>query len=122
MLDAVVTGLPPHRGRAEADHAMKYAGKYAGDRRFAENIALAQAFARDPAIASGITGNAICRLTNPENYLSATEDYIDRVMAAARGSGAPQALSQERPQALSQERLPPAPDSVMLGTHACVTR
>lgn len=80
MAEAVMMGLAPHLGRESAHHAVKHGC----DLALAERIPLDAALARDPAVSSRLDSAAISRLTEPENYLGATQDYIDRVIATAR--------------------------------------
>ena len=53
----------------------------------AETIPLAEALARDRAVATRLDRAAIERLTDPAHYLGSTKAFIDRVLAAARGMG-----------------------------------
>ena len=83
MSEAVMMGLAPHLERKVVHHAVKHTRDIA----LAEGIPLTQALAHDSTIASQFDSRAISRLTQPANYLGATQDYIDRVTAAARASG-----------------------------------
>jgi 3-carboxy-cis,cis-muconate cycloisomerase len=77
--EAVMMGLAPHIGRGEAHHAVKHAC----DAALAEGIGLADALAREPAIAGRLDRAAIERLTDPVRYLGSADAFIDRVLRAA---------------------------------------
>jgi 3-carboxy-cis,cis-muconate cycloisomerase len=77
--EAVMMGLAPVVGRGEAHHAVKQACDVA----LAENISLADALARDRAVASRLDRAAIENLLEPANYLGSTQGFINRVLAAA---------------------------------------
>jgi 3-carboxy-cis,cis-muconate cycloisomerase len=77
--EAVMMGLAPLLGRGEAHHVVKHAC----DAALAENISLADALARDPAVSSRLDRPAIDKLIDPANYLGSTQGFIDRVIAAA---------------------------------------
>ncbi len=79
VAEAVMMGLAPQLGRAEAHHAVKHACDIA----LRENIPLADALSREPAIASKLCRAEIERLTDPANYLGSTDAFIDRVLALA---------------------------------------
>ena len=79
VAEAVMMGLAPQLGRAEAHHAVKHACDIA----LRENIPLADALSREPAIAGRLTRADIERLTDPANYLGSTDAFIDRVLALA---------------------------------------
>ena len=79
VAEAVMMGLAPQLGRAEAHHVVKHAC----DVVLAENIDLADALAREPAVASRLDRAAIARLTDPANYLGSADTFIDRVLASA---------------------------------------
>jgi 3-carboxy-cis,cis-muconate cycloisomerase len=81
VAEAVMMGLAPHLGRAEAHHVVKHAC----DAALTEGIALADALAREPAVADKLDRAAIERLTDPARYLGSTSVFIDRVLHAARG-------------------------------------
>jgi len=80
VAEAVMMGLAPHIGRGEAHHVVKHAC----DAALAETIPLADALAREPAVASRLDRAAIERLTDPGHYLGSADGFIDRVLAAAR--------------------------------------
>jgi len=80
MAEAVMMGLAPLLGRAAAHDAVHHACDVA----LAEEIGLAEALGREPAVAERLDAEAIARLTNPENYLGSTQAFIDRALAAAR--------------------------------------
>jgi 3-carboxy-cis,cis-muconate cycloisomerase len=80
VAEAVMMGLAPHIGRGEAHHVVKHACDIA----LAERVPLADALARDPAVASRFDRAAIERLTDPAHYLGAADAFIDRVLEAAR--------------------------------------
>jgi 3-carboxy-cis,cis-muconate cycloisomerase len=73
-------GLAPYIGRGEAHHVVKHAC----DAALAETIPLADALAREPAVASRLDRAGIERLTDPGHYLGSADGFIDRVLAAAR--------------------------------------
>ena len=79
VAEAVMMGLAPQLGRAEAHHVVKHACDVA----LTEAIPLADALAREPAIASKLDRAEIERLTDPANYLGSTDAFIDRVLALA---------------------------------------
>jgi 3-carboxy-cis,cis-muconate cycloisomerase len=76
--EAVMMGLAPILGRGEAHHVVKHACDIA----LTEKIPLADALARDPAVAGRLDRAAIERLIDPANYLGSTQGFIDRVIAA----------------------------------------
>ncbi|HUD62637.1 MAG TPA: adenylosuccinate lyase family protein [Acetobacteraceae bacterium] len=80
VAEAVMMGLAPHIGRGEAHHVVKHAC----DAALAETIPLADALAREPAIAGHLDRAAIDRLTDPAHYLGSSDGFIDRVLRAAR--------------------------------------
>ncbi|HEX3399075.1 MAG TPA: adenylosuccinate lyase family protein [Acetobacteraceae bacterium] len=80
VAEAVMMGLAPYIGRGEAHHVVKHAC----DAALAETIPLADALAREPAVASRLDRAAIERLTDPGHYLGSADGFIDRVLAAAR--------------------------------------
>ena len=77
MAEAAMMGLAPLLGHDEAHHLVQHACDVA----LREGIGLADALARDdradPAAAR--------RLADPASYLGATDAFIDRALAAARG-------------------------------------
>ena len=80
MSEAVMMGLAPHLGREAAHHVVKLAC----DLALAERIPLAQALAREPTLSARLDNAAIARLTDPANYLGATQEYISRIIAVGR--------------------------------------
>ncbi len=80
VAEAVMMGLAPQLGRAEAHHVVKHAC----DVVLTENIDLAEALAREPAVASRLSRAQIERLTDPANYLGSADAFIDRVLSLAR--------------------------------------
>jgi 3-carboxy-cis,cis-muconate cycloisomerase len=78
--EAVMMGLAPHLGRGEAHHVVKHACDIA----LAENISLANALSREPAVTTRLDQAAIERLTDPAHYLGSADAFIDRVLRAAR--------------------------------------
>ncbi|HYZ22856.1 MAG TPA: adenylosuccinate lyase family protein [Rhodopila sp.] len=76
--EAVMMGLAPMLGRAEAHHVVKHAC----DTALAEGIPLADALERDPAVSSRLDRAAIERLIDPANYLGSAQEFIDRVIRA----------------------------------------
>jgi 3-carboxy-cis,cis-muconate cycloisomerase len=83
VAEAVMMGLAPHIGRGEAHHVVKHACDIA----LAEQVPLADALARDPAVANRLDRAAIERLTDPAHYLGSTGAFIDRVLKAADAIG-----------------------------------
>jgi 3-carboxy-cis,cis-muconate cycloisomerase len=79
MSEAVMMGLAPHLGRAEAHHAVRHAC----DAAMRDGISLAEALGREPEIAARLDQDAIARMTDPASYLGATDRFIDRALAAA---------------------------------------
>jgi 3-carboxy-cis,cis-muconate cycloisomerase len=79
VAEAVMMGLAPELGRTAAHHAVKHACDVA----LTEGITLADALARDPAIAGRLDRDRLARLTDPANYLGSTDAFIDRVLALA---------------------------------------
>jgi 3-carboxy-cis,cis-muconate cycloisomerase len=79
MAEAVMMGLAPVLGREAAHHAVQHAC----DSALHENIPLAEALAREPAVAERLDRDAIAALTDPARYLGTAETFIDRVLAAA---------------------------------------
>ncbi len=77
--EAVMMGLAPTLGRGEAHHVVKHACDVA----LTERISLADALLRDADVAAKLDRAAIERMTDPGNYLGATDAFIDRVLAAA---------------------------------------
>ena len=77
--EAVMMGLAPTLGRAEAHHVVKHACDIA----LTEKIPLADALQRDPAVSGRLDRAAIEKLIDPSNYLGSTQGFIDRVLAAA---------------------------------------
>jgi 3-carboxy-cis,cis-muconate cycloisomerase len=80
VAEAVMMGLAPHLGRAEAHHIVRHASDVA----LAEGIPLAAALAREEAVMAKLDVAAIARLTEPANYLGSADAFIDRVLDAAR--------------------------------------
>jgi 3-carboxy-cis,cis-muconate cycloisomerase len=80
VAEAVMMGLAPQLGRAEAHHVVKHAC----DAVLTEKIDLADALAREPAVASRLDRAQIARLTDPANYLGSADAFIDRVLSLAR--------------------------------------
>jgi 3-carboxy-cis,cis-muconate cycloisomerase len=77
--EAVMMGLAPFIGRGAAHHAVKRACDVA----LSENVSLADALARDDAVASRLDRAAIDALIEPAGYLGSAQAFIDRVLAAA---------------------------------------
>ena len=76
--EAVMMGLAPVLGRAEAHHVVKHACDVA----LLERIPLADALAREAAVSRQLDRAAIERLIDPSRYLGAAQAFIDRVLAA----------------------------------------
>jgi 3-carboxy-cis,cis-muconate cycloisomerase len=83
VAEAVMMGLAAQLGRGEAHHVVKHACDIA----LAEAIPLADALARDPAVATRLDRAAIERLVDPAHYVGSTNAFIDRVLGAARAIG-----------------------------------
>ena len=83
VAEAVMMGLAPHIGRGEAHHVVKHAC----DAALQEGLPLADALAREPAVATRLDRAAIERLTDPAHYLGSTDAFIDRVLKLARAIG-----------------------------------
>jgi 3-carboxy-cis,cis-muconate cycloisomerase len=79
VAEAVMMGLAPHIGRGEAHHVVKHAC----DAALAEAIPLAEALAREAAVASRLDRASIERLTDPAHYLGSADGFIDRVLLSA---------------------------------------
>ncbi len=82
VAEAVMMGLAPHLGRGEAHHVVKHACDIA----LAEQLPLADALQRDPAVASRLDRAAIERMTDPAAYLGSARAFVDRVLAAAEAT------------------------------------
>jgi 3-carboxy-cis,cis-muconate cycloisomerase len=80
VAEAVMMGLARHIGRGEAHHVVKHACDIA----LAECIPLADALAREAAVASRLDRAAIERLTDPAHYLGSADAFVDRVLRAAQ--------------------------------------
>jgi 3-carboxy-cis,cis-muconate cycloisomerase len=80
VAEAVMMGLAPHLGRGEAHHVVKHAC----DAALAEAIPLAEALAREPAVANHLDRSAIEQLTDPAHYLGSSDAFIDRTLQAGR--------------------------------------
>ncbi len=79
VAEAVMMGLAPTLGRAEAHHVVQHACDVA----LKESVKLADALSREPQIASRLDAAAIARLTDPAHYLGGAGAFIDRVVTAA---------------------------------------
>jgi 3-carboxy-cis,cis-muconate cycloisomerase len=79
VAEAVMMGLAPQIGRGEAHHVVKHAC----DAALAEHISLADALAREAAVAERLDRAAIERLTDPAHYLGSASAFVDRVLQAA---------------------------------------
>ena len=79
VAEAVMMGLAPHLGRGEAHHVVQHACGEA----LAQDISLADALAREPAVTVHLDRAAIERLTDPARYLGSADAFIDRIRAAA---------------------------------------
>jgi 3-carboxy-cis,cis-muconate cycloisomerase len=80
VAEAVMMGLAPHIGRGEAHHVVKHAC----DAALAEAIPLAEALAREPAVANRLDRAAVERLTDPAHYLGCADAFVDRILHAGR--------------------------------------
>jgi 3-carboxy-cis,cis-muconate cycloisomerase len=79
VAEAVMMGLAPHLGRGEAHHVVKHACDVA----LAERVPLADALAREGAVASRLDRTAIERLTDPASYLGSADAFVERIVTAA---------------------------------------
>jgi 3-carboxy-cis,cis-muconate cycloisomerase len=82
--EAVMMGLAPVLGRAEAHHVVKHACDVA----LAEDIPLPDALVRDPAVSTRLDRTAVERMLDPANYLGSSQVFINRVLAAAEAGSA----------------------------------
>ncbi len=78
MAEAVMMGLAPALGRTAAHDVVYDACRKA----IADGGHLADALKADPAVAAKLDPAEIDRLLDPANYLGATQEMIDRVLAA----------------------------------------
>ncbi|HET6195427.1 MAG TPA: adenylosuccinate lyase family protein, partial [Acetobacteraceae bacterium] len=83
VAEAVMMGLAPQLGRGEAHHVVQHACNTA----LTEGIGLAEALAREPAVAARLDRTAIEKLTDPAHYLGSSQQFIDRVLLAAELRG-----------------------------------
>jgi 3-carboxy-cis,cis-muconate cycloisomerase len=83
VAEAVMMGLAAHIGRGEAHHVVKHAC----DAALEEGLSLADALARQQAVATRLDRAAIERLTDPAHYLGSTDAFIDRVLQLAKAIG-----------------------------------
>jgi 3-carboxy-cis,cis-muconate cycloisomerase len=77
MAEAVMMGLAPQLGRDTAHHAVKHAC----DAAMRDRIGLTEALKQEQAVSERLDAAAIEQLTDPANYLGATDSFIDRVLA-----------------------------------------
>ena len=82
VAEAVMMGLAPQLGRAEAHHVVKHAA----DAALKEHIPLAEALERDKGVTEKLDREAIRRMTDPQNYLGSASAFIDRVLAQAHAA------------------------------------
>jgi 3-carboxy-cis,cis-muconate cycloisomerase len=80
VAEAVMMGLAPQLGRDAAHHVVQHACNLV----LSEGLPLSDALLRDAAVSDRLDRAAIDRLTNPANYLGSAEQFIDRVLTAAR--------------------------------------
>jgi 3-carboxy-cis,cis-muconate cycloisomerase len=80
VAEAVMMGLAPMIGRGEAHHVVKHACDVA----LTENVSLAEALQRDPAVSARLDRTAIEQLTDPAHYLGSAHGFVDRVVGSAR--------------------------------------
>jgi len=77
VAEAVMMGLAPHLGRNEAHDVV-----YDACRAVAEQGgSLAEALARVPEVTQHLDRKALDALTDPQNYLGAAQEMVDRVVA-----------------------------------------
>lgn len=79
MAEAVTMALGAHVGRLKAHEAIEQACQYAIN----ESRPLRDVLAQDPLIQTHFNGQELENLMNPDNYLGATQQFIDRVLNAA---------------------------------------
>jgi len=77
MAEAVMMGLAPVLGRGAAHDAVHHACDVA----LAEGVPLAEALAREAAVAAALTPERIAAITDPASYLGAAGAFVDRVLA-----------------------------------------
>ncbi len=79
VAEAVMMGLAPALGRQDAHDVVYDACRRASE----QGLALADALAEDPRVATRIDRATIDRLTSPETYLGLAPDMVDRVLASS---------------------------------------
>lgn len=79
MAEAVATALATHLGKLKAHRIIEHACNKA----IKESRHLREILAEEPLIQTQITAAELEKLMNPANYLGATQQFIDRVLAAA---------------------------------------
>jgi 3-carboxy-cis,cis-muconate cycloisomerase len=83
MAEAVMMGLAPYIGRGAAHEVVQRACEAART----GGVALADALAREEAVAARLDHEVIRRLTEPANYLGSADAFIDRVLRSAAALG-----------------------------------
>ena len=79
MAEAVAMALAPHLGKLEAHRIVEHACNKA----IKESRHLRATLAEEPLIQSHVPAAELEKLMNPAHYLGATQQFIDRVLAAA---------------------------------------
>jgi 3-carboxy-cis,cis-muconate cycloisomerase len=77
MAEAAMMALAPLLGRGAAHDAVHHACEVA----LAEGIALAEALARDAAVAAALSPEKVAAVADPASYLGAAGAFVDRVLA-----------------------------------------
>jgi 3-carboxy-cis,cis-muconate cycloisomerase len=85
MAEAIMMGLAPKLGRDLAHHAVKHAT----DRAMATGTTLVEALMLEPEVSGNLTREEVVQLAQPSSYLGAADAFIDRILAAARRTAAP---------------------------------
>lgn len=80
VAEAVMMGLAPQIGRQDAHDVVYDACRIANEK----HVALADALAADPRVATRIDRATIDRLTAPRNYLGLAPQMVDHVLASAK--------------------------------------
>ncbi len=80
MSESLASALAEHLGRARAQELVGAAAK----RAIADEVSLADAASATPEIAAALGPDAIAAALDPGRYLGATDELIDRALAAHR--------------------------------------
>ncbi len=79
--EAVMMGLAPVFGRGDSHHIVNDAC----DLAIAEGIGLTTALMRDARVSARLDEAAIAKMTDPAAYLGSAGEFVDRVLARAKG-------------------------------------